>query len=286
MDEFLMSKDVTTSLNTVKRINADLSPIEIKPEECLVWINEWLAKMNHGSPDSRLLQTLILRSPGRIGLRAISIMVLDDNDDARAFSSHGFPSEAIRLQNICETIEEKLPSVDAMLTGNVVVLQDRSELGNYSSYLSVFISYISWLKSLMAFPLIEDERIRGSVVWLFENDNAISELGMELFTGLSVIVQNMMKTFFKELDSGDVISAKARNTFPKSSVTSELQIKYQMSDRQVEIAKLIAGGATNREIAKKLFFSESSARYETIKIYERLCVKNRAQAAALCQSLL
>jgi hypothetical protein len=49
---------------------------------------------------------------------------------------------------------------------------------------------------------------------------------------------------------------------------------------------MIADGLTNREIAKTLNFSESTARYETIKIYERLQVKNRAQAAAMVRSLI
>jgi hypothetical protein len=238
MDELLMSKDVTTSLNTVKRINVIFSSQTIGAQECLVWINEWLTNLNHGAPDPRLLQTLILRSPGRIGLRAVSIMVLDNNDDARVFSAHGLPAEAIKLQNIYETIEEKLPSVDAMLTGKVVVLRNRSDLDDYSSYLSAFISYVPWLNSMMAFPLLDNGRLRGSVVWHFENDNAIADFGMELFTGLSLIVQNMMKTLFMELDTGEVITSKSLSVFARSSQTSELQTKYQMSDRQVEIARL------------------------------------------------
>ena len=59
-----------------------------------------------------------------------------------------------------------------------------------------------------------------------------------------------------------------------------------MSDRQIQIAEMIADGATNKEIAQSLSFSESTARYETIKIYERLQVKNRAQAASVIRSLL
>ncbi|MSY64193.1 MAG: DNA-binding response regulator, partial [Actinobacteria bacterium] len=62
--------------------------------------------------------------------------------------------------------------------------------------------------------------------------------------------------------------------------------KYQMTPRQVEIARMIADGASNREIAQALFFSESMARYETVKIYERLRVKNRAQAAGMIRSIL
>ena len=68
--------------------------------------------------------------------------------------------------------------------------------------------------------------------------------------------------------------------------SNDLQKKFHMSDRQLSIAKMIADGLTNREIAQTLNFSESTARYETIKIYERLQVKNRAQAAAMVRSLI
>jgi DNA-binding NarL/FixJ family response regulator len=72
----------------------------------------------------------------------------------------------------------------------------------------------------------------------------------------------------------------------QSEASTILETKYQMTPRQVEIARMIADGASNREIAQALFFSESMARYETVKIYERLRVKNRAQAAGMIRSLL
>ena len=59
-----------------------------------------------------------------------------------------------------------------------------------------------------------------------------------------------------------------------------------MTLRQVEIARMIADGASNRQIAQALFFSESTARHETVKIYERLRAKNRAQAAGMIRSIL
>jgi DNA-binding NarL/FixJ family response regulator len=84
-------------------------------------------------------------------------------------------------------------------------------------------------------------------------------------------------------------SSGARIETPATPITSDrvsLETQYRMSARQLAIARMIADGATNREIAKALYFSESTARYETIKIYERLQVKNRAQAAALIRSLI
>jgi len=274
-------------LRAIKELNEGLEPENFYRTSHLLWMIEWLNKLGHGAPDSRMLQTLILRSPSYLGLRAISIMIIDENDQARNFAAHGYPAEAIKLQNIYTTIEEKLPSVDAMLTGKAVFLESRKELDNYSSYLRAWISYIPWMNSLMAFPLVNQERLSGSVVWSFDSEHAIDDFGRQLFTSLSLIVQSLM---FQEFETNRTTtglrSAGRVGIVTNDQDSNDLQKKFHMSDRQLSIAKMIADGLTNREIAKTLNFSESTARYETIKIYERLQVKNRAQAAAMVRSLI
>lgn len=51
-----------------------------------------------------------------------------------------------------------------------------------------------------------------------------------------------------------------------------------LSPRESEILKLIAGGATNREIAKTLFISEATIKTHLLHIYEKLGVRDRAAA--------
>jgi DNA-binding CsgD family transcriptional regulator len=274
-------------LRAVKELSEGLEPEHFYHTTHLLWLIEWLSKLGQGVPDSRMLQTLLLRSPSYLGIRAISIMIVDEDDQARNFAAHGYPAEAIKLQNIYTTMEEKLPSVDAMLSGKAVFLRNREELENYSSYLKAWVSYIPWMNTLMAFPLVDRGRLSGSVVWSFENDHAMDEFGTQLFTSLSLIIQSMM---FQDTSDNRIELEKASTSSAKKEVPREkaqdLQKKYRMSDRQLAIARLIADGATNREIAKVLSFSESTARYETIKIYERLQVKNRAQAAAMIRSMI
>ena len=283
MTENVAASSVRTGLNAVKRINEGEEASAYFQSSHLKWLIEWLSKLGHGAPDARMLQTLILRSPSHLGLRAISIMIIDENDNARNFAAHGYPADAIKLQNMYTTIEEKLPSVDAMLTGKAVFLKSREQLESYSSYLRAWVSYIPWMNSLMAFPLVDNERLRGSVVWAFDNDNAQHDFGVQLFTGLTLIVQSMMVGEFADLRVGNSTSLAK---LPAKNDSAELRDKYHMSARQVRIAEMIADGATNREIAQTLNFSESTARYETIKIYERLQVKNRAQAASMIRRYL
>ena len=70
-----------------------------------------------------------------------------------------------------------------------------------------------------------------------------------------------------------------------TSAPSDPATSLGLSDRQMVIAKMIAQGMTNKTIAKELGFSEATIRYETIKLYERLRVKNRSHAAARIHQL-
>ena len=79
----------------------------------------------------------------------------------------------------------------------------------------------------------------------------------------------------------DTKSAPLRDSHGSSEPSTTLGL----SDRQLVIAKMIAQGMTNKTIAQELGFSEATIRYETIKLYERLRVKNRSHAAARIHQL-
>ena len=52
-----------------------------------------------------------------------------------------------------------------------------------------------------------------------------------------------------------------------------------LSDREREVLTLIASGATNREIAERLFLSPHTVKEHASAVYRKLGVKNRAEAA-------
>jgi DNA-binding NarL/FixJ family response regulator len=51
-----------------------------------------------------------------------------------------------------------------------------------------------------------------------------------------------------------------------------------LSERELDVLRLIAGGASNREAAAKLFISESTVKTHLLHIYEKLGVRDRAAA--------
>lgn len=53
-----------------------------------------------------------------------------------------------------------------------------------------------------------------------------------------------------------------------------------LSDRGLEILRLIADGATNRQVAARLFISEATVKTHVLHIYGKLGVNDRAAAVA------
>ena len=58
-----------------------------------------------------------------------------------------------------------------------------------------------------------------------------------------------------------------------------------LSDRERQVLHLIAGGATNREIAEKLFLSPHTVKDHTSTLYRKVKAKNRADAIQRAQRL-
>jgi DNA-binding NarL/FixJ family response regulator len=58
-----------------------------------------------------------------------------------------------------------------------------------------------------------------------------------------------------------------------------------LSEREGQVLDLIAGGATNREIARRLYLSADTVKEHTSAVYRKLDVRNRAEAVQRAQRL-
>lgn len=54
----------------------------------------------------------------------------------------------------------------------------------------------------------------------------------------------------------------------------------QLKPRELELLRLVAAGATNREAATRLFVSEATVKAHLLRIYDRLGARDRASAVA------
>jgi LuxR family maltose regulon positive regulatory protein len=58
-----------------------------------------------------------------------------------------------------------------------------------------------------------------------------------------------------------------------------------LSRRELEVLRLLAEGAANKEVARRLFISLPTVKWHTSNIYGKLCVQNRTQAVAKARAL-
>ena len=71
-----------------------------------------------------------------------------------------------------------------------------------------------------------------------------------------------------------------RALFTQYGVLSKASHDSVLTRRQIEILRMIASGATNKEIASKLFISPATVKRETNAIFAALNVSDRAQAVS------
>ncbi|HNC47284.1 MAG TPA: response regulator transcription factor, partial [Acidobacteriota bacterium] len=55
----------------------------------------------------------------------------------------------------------------------------------------------------------------------------------------------------------------------------------QLTDRETEVLRLIVGGLANAEIAERLFVTEGTVKFHITRIFSKLGVEDRTQAAIL-----
>lgn len=60
--------------------------------------------------------------------------------------------------------------------------------------------------------------------------------------------------------------------------------RVRLTDRELEVLRLLDSGASNREIAKALFVSEATVKTHLVHIFEKLGVESRAKAIAAARA--
>ena len=83
---------------------------------------------------------------------------------------------------------------------------------------------------------------------------------------------------------GKLLAAIKEETAPPPRVTAASLLE-PLSERELEVVRLIASGASNRDIARKLFVSLSTVKTHINNIYRKLEVRTRTQAVARAREL-
>jgi DNA-binding CsgD family transcriptional regulator len=83
------------------------------------------------------------------------------------------------------------------------------------------------------------------------------------------------------VDQADALMARTRLSPAPEPRTPAEDRAYGLTDREAEVLALLGTGATNRQIARKLFISDRTVGVHVSRVLHKLQVTNRAQAAAL-----
>jgi DNA-binding NarL/FixJ family response regulator len=89
----------------------------------------------------------------------------------------------------------------------------------------------------------------------------------------------------KDLGAGDIVKAVRMVALGMEVFGRGEEQAGPLSGREREVVGLIAAGATNREIAQRLYLSPHTVKEHTSAIYRKLGVRNRAEAVKRAQRL-
>jgi DNA-binding NarL/FixJ family response regulator len=78
---------------------------------------------------------------------------------------------------------------------------------------------------------------------------------------------------------------KLMEAFRRQSSSAQNQSLFSLSDREKEILKYVATGASNKEIAKSCYISETTVKTHLRNILSKMEVKNRAGAVSLATTM-
>ncbi|MBD2493512.1 response regulator transcription factor [Nostoc sp. FACHB-280] len=140
------------------------------------------------------------------------------------------------------------------------------------------------------------ENIKILVLTTFDNDEYVSAalqygaMGYLLKDTPSEELAVAIRAVYKGYTQlGPGIVQKLLNQFPHGISTPSEPIPPSLTEltpREKEVLKLIATGASNREIAQELYISEGTVKNHVTNILNRLSLRDRTQAAIIANTFL
>ena len=232
-------------------------------------------------PLNGLLRALVTQTLKPFGARGSAILLKNRDDQVSIQCEFGLRSDQSSALNDF-SLESAHPVALAMQTTNHVYVETAGGLD----------PIFGTEESILLIPIVHKEEIFGVLLLVFQKQSEMSGLDKYFF---AIIANILTQSSICQLEKGSANwsshnHAGAKNENLASTQTFDHEAEQFLSElgltsRQHGIAIKIANGVTNREIAREMGYSEATIRYETIKLYERLRVRNRSHAAARIREL-
>ena len=202
---------------------------------------------------SHLAPTAQLNVIGSFGLNDADLTTLQ----ARSVWDGSFMSEAVR-------------------TGSLAIIRDQlgASEGTWESEID------AQAFPIVALPLIlKDQKVGALGIGVDEGLSAI-DFSEEL-SGVDFALALYLSMNFEASSASQ--EAPATVTKPDPSSVDAPDELPTMTDRRREVLRLLSMGMTNSQIARRIGFSESTVRHETIALYRLLGARNRGEASRIAQ---
>ena len=207
----------------------------------------------------------------------IRLLLVDDQSLVRQGLKAMLNLEAdLEIVGMAENGEEAISQVE-ILQPDVVLMDLRMPVMNGSTATKIICDRFPNIKILVLSTYDEDRDV-GDAIRAGAKGYLLKDMPSEQL----VEAIRCINSGYSQLAPGlleRVINQTASNIAEIPVALAEL------TPRELDVARLVGVGATNQEIAKKLFISESTVKTHVNSIFHRLNIKNRAQLAIYANSV-
>lgn len=254
------------------------NPLEIGREgQMLSFLKEALLGAQRAHHIENFIQSLFLHCPDIWSVSGLFLrqMTVESN----LVSIIQISNTEVRLPDEIRISQNtKIPSVEAIRTNVIIFFENRQSVHNYSAFGEQICKENQEFKSLICMPITVGNEIWGSLEIFFEKEIECDEGIKDFFSCVALIVGTAIGNTLEN----ETTPLRDSDDHPDDE---ELMEKLKINPKLMKIAIMISHGMTNTEIARKLSYSESATRYETVKLYAMLRAKNRAEAGAVISRL-
>ncbi len=186
------------------------------------------------------------------------ILDADQEIEVKAIAQNG-----VELLEKLETIEVDLILMDLKMPIMNGVIATRKVLEKYPD-----------IKILILTTFDDDE-------WLFEAIRSGAAGYMLKDRPRSELLKAIKGTVKGESYIDPAVAGKVLNNVAQMLPKERAGVDIDLSEREIEVLKLLASGLSNSDIAKRLYLSEGTVRNYTSVIFSKLNVSDRTQAVVL-----
>ncbi|MEA5572857.1 response regulator transcription factor [Calothrix sp. UHCC 0171] len=184
----------------------------------------------------------------------------------------------LEIVGMAENGEEAIAQVEA-LQPDVILMDVRMPVMNGANATRIICEKYPQMK-ILVLSTYDEERDVSDVIRAGAKGYLLKDMPSEEL----VNAIRCVNSGYAQLAPGLLERIVNKTSSPVNTSPSTSPPLTELTTRELDVAKLVATGATNQEIAEQLYISESTVKTHINSIFHRLNLKNRAQLAIYANS--